>query len=117
MISGIEYGFINNSINLLGQDLRNLTELNGNYTDLQGNNHKIISIPYDVKERSIDNIDQFNSIVEEEFILDLDLDFMTKLNENQKNVPLGVANGSSNGGRFCEAGRLEKANLRQRRGI
>lgn len=85
LISGFEYGLIRHGINILGQEINHINELNGLYMDSFCNNHKVISIPFDSNKRIRKNIDIYNQVIQNNFLLDFDLDFMTQL-INGKNI-------------------------------
>ena len=85
LISGCEYGLIRHGINILGQNVDNINELNGHYKDTFGKIHNILSLSQNPHIPSNDNIKKFQHIIKNNFILDFDLDFMTKMEEG-KNI-------------------------------
>ena len=84
LVSGMEYGFINNAAMLFVRDIFDGIEFNKQYQDIFQNNHCAILI--DENSTSSEFV-AFNKILSSSFILDIDLDFASKKVEG-KNVPL-----------------------------
>lgn len=84
VVSGMEYGLINDIAMLFVEDRLDHLEFGKVYTDLHENKH----LPIKLRVDSDPNIfEKFEEIIGQEFILDIDLDFATKKN-NGKHIAL-----------------------------